>query len=79
VRDGARLTQRLAHEQPARAGLDRRLDPLAREATNPVPDRLRCGSDAAAVDLARLLVESVECDLCSVHVEPGYDRHWGLL
>jgi hypothetical protein len=30
------------------------------------------------VDLARLLVKSIEGDLRSVHVEPGYDRHWGL-
>jgi hypothetical protein len=30
-------------------------------------------------DLAHLALERVERDLSSVHVEPGYDRHWGLL
>jgi hypothetical protein len=40
------------------------------------PPRVR--SMRAAMDLARLPVESVEGDLRSVHVEPGYDRHWAF-
>ena len=79
VHDGATLTQRLAHEQPARAGLDRHLDPPAREAPDPTAHRLRVRRNAPTVDLARLRVERVEGDLSSVHVKPGYDRHWGLL
>jgi hypothetical protein len=27
----------------------------------------------------RSAVESVEGDLRSTHIKPGYDRHWGLL
>ena len=79
VRYGARLTQRLGNEQPAGAGLDRDVDPLASEAPDPTAHRLRIRGNAATVDLARLSVERVESDLDSVHVKPGYDRHWGLL
>jgi hypothetical protein len=79
VRDRACRAQRLAHEQPARAGLHCDLDPLALKAADPAPHPLRRGRDAAAMDFARLLVESVEGDLSSVHVKPGYDRHWALL
>jgi hypothetical protein len=52
---------------------------LAREPSRPPADGLRRGANAAAVDLARPLIESVEGDLRSTHVEPGYDRHRGLL
>jgi hypothetical protein len=45
----------------------------------PTRGRPRCCANPAAVDLARPPIESVEGDLCSMHVEPGYDRHWGLL
>jgi hypothetical protein len=74
---GTRRAERLAHEQPARARLDRDVDLLVREASDPTADTLRRGSDAATMELARLPVESVEGDLRSVHVEPGYDRHRG--
>jgi len=77
MRNGARLGQRLAHEQPARARLDRDMDLPTREAPGPPADGIGCRSDAATVDLARLAVKRVEGDLRSVHVEPGYDRHWG--
>src|SRR5262249_18523530 len=69
----------LADEQPAGAGLDRDLDPLAAEARDPAPDGRRARIDPAATQLPRLRVERVEGDLLSVHVESGYDRHRGLL
>jgi hypothetical protein len=75
MRHSTRLGQRLAHKQPARAGLDRDLNLRAGEAPDPLAHGLRRRADAAAVNLARLLVKSVEGDLRSVHVEPGYDRH----
>jgi hypothetical protein len=79
VPDGARLTQRLAHEQPARAGLDRDVDPLTPEPPDPTAHRPRVRGNPPTTDLARLRVERVEGDLSSVHVKPGHDRHWGLL
>jgi hypothetical protein len=79
VRAGARLAQRLAHEQPARAGLERDVDPPALEAPDPAAHGLRVRRNAPTVDLARFRVERVEGDLSPVHVKPGYDRHWGLL
>jgi len=79
MRAGAGLDQRLADEQPACAGLHRDVDLLAPEPSRPLADGLRRGADAAPVDLARPPIHSVEGDLRSMHVEPGYDRHWGLL
>jgi hypothetical protein len=79
MRNGARLAQRLAHEQPPGAGLDRDMHLLASEPPRPIPDGLPRGPHPATLDLACLLIKSVEGDLRSVHVEPGYDRHWGLL
>ncbi len=79
MRNGAGLFQRLANKQPARARFNGDMDLLAGEAPNPLANRTRCGANPATVDLARLVVESVEGDLRSVHVKPGYDRHWGLL
>jgi hypothetical protein len=79
MRDGALGLERLADEKPARAGLDGDVDLAVGEALDPVLDGLRCRGDATAVNLARLLVEGVEGDLRSVHVESGYDRHRGLL
>jgi hypothetical protein len=79
VGDGARLTQRLAPEQPARAGLDRDVDRPAHEPPDPTAHGLTVRRNASAVDLARLPVERVKGDLSPVHVKPGYDRHWGLL
>jgi hypothetical protein len=52
---------------------------LATEALNPVANTLRRGANTATLDLPRLTVKSVESDLRSVHIEPGYDRHWGHL
>ena len=79
MRDGARLPQRLAHKQPARARLDSDVKLRAGEPTSPLAHGLRRGPDAATLHLARFPVEGVESDLRSMHVEPGYDRHWGLL
>jgi hypothetical protein len=79
MRHRAHLHQRLAHEQPARARLDRDVDLLAREPLHPRPNSLRRGRYPATAHLARPLVKSVEGDLRSMHVKPGYDRHWGLL
>jgi hypothetical protein len=74
TRHSTRFGQRLAHKQPARAGLDRDVNVGAGEAPDPIAHGPRRRADAAALNLARLLVESVEGDLRSVHVEPGYDR-----
>jgi hypothetical protein len=71
--------QRIADEQPARAGLHCDVDRAAIEALGPARDRRRCGVDPAAEHLARLGVQRIESDLRSVHVKPGYDRHRGLL
>jgi hypothetical protein len=79
MRRGARLQQRLTDKQPARARLDRDMHLLAGEPSCPLADGLRRGGNAATLDLARLRIESVEGDLRSMHVEPGYDRHRGLL
>jgi hypothetical protein len=76
LRDGPSLTQRLTHEQPARAGLDRDVDPLVHEAPDPTAHGLPVRRNASTVDLARLRIERVEGDLSPVHVKPGYDRHW---
>jgi hypothetical protein len=77
--NGAGGDQRLAHEKPAGAGLDGDLDLFALEALQPLAHRLRCCCHATTCDLACLLVEGIEGDLCSVHVESRYDRHRGLL
>jgi hypothetical protein len=77
MRRGARVAQRLADEQPARAGLDRDVDFLAGETPDPLANSLGRGADAASLDLPRLIVESVERDLRPIHVKPGYDRHQG--
>jgi hypothetical protein len=63
MRRGARVAQRLADEQPARAGLDRDVDFLAGETPDPLANSLGRGADAASLDLPRLIVESVERDL----------------
>jgi len=65
------------NSQPVQASTD--MDLLTREPSRPPADGLRRGGYAAAVDFARPPIESVEGDLRSMHVEPGYDRHWGLL
>jgi hypothetical protein len=79
MRDGARLHKRLAHKQPARAGLHRDMQLRAGEPLRPLAHGRRRGPDAAAPHLARLLVENVEGDLRPVHIKPGYDHHRGLL
>jgi hypothetical protein len=79
MRNDARLDQRLADKQPARARLDRNVDFLAGELPGPRPNSLRRGRYPAAAHLPRLLVENVEGDLRSMHTKPGYDRHRGLL
>ena len=67
MRDGARLHQRLAHEQPARARLDRDVDLLACEPPRPRPNSLRRGSYPAAltppVSLSR--ASKVICARCT--------------
>jgi hypothetical protein len=75
----ARLGKRLTDKQPARASLDRDLDPLVGEALDPGTDSARGRLAPSAGELARLGVERVEGDLGSVHVESGYERHSGLL
>jgi hypothetical protein len=52
---------------------------LARRTPDPAPDCVRHGGYPATLNLARLQLDSVEGDLRSMHVEPGYDRHLGLL
>jgi hypothetical protein len=79
MRNGARLGERLANEQPARARLDPDMNFLAGKAPNPLANTLRCGANPATPKLPRLAVQSVESDLRSMHIKPGYDRHWGLL
>jgi hypothetical protein len=79
MRHRARRRQRVADQQPARAGLDRDLDLTPREARHPARHGRRRRLDPAAHHLARLDVQSVESDLRSMHVKPGYDRHRGLL
>jgi hypothetical protein len=73
--DSTGLGQRLADKQPASAGLDRDPNLHAGEAPDPLAHGLRRRADAAALNLARPLLKSVEGDLRSMHVEPGYDRH----
>jgi hypothetical protein len=79
VRDRAFLLECLADEKPTRAGLDGDVDLASWEAADPLPHGVRRRGHATTVQFARLLVESVERDLRSVHVESSYDRHWGLL
>ena len=76
VRDRAGAGQLLADEQPAGCGLERNLDLLVGEALDPGGNGGATGLDPAAAQLARLAVQGVEGDLSSVHVEPGYYRHW---
>ena len=75
----ARLRQCLANEQPAGAGLDSHLDLLPREAANPSGNGGASRGDPATAHLPRLDIKRIECDLTSMHIEPGYDRHQGLL
>jgi hypothetical protein len=75
----ARLAQRLADEQPARAGLDRHVNLALPEPLYPATHGVRIRRDPTAGQLARFAVQRIEGDLRSVHVEPGYDRHRGLL
>jgi hypothetical protein len=79
MRDRAGLHQRLAYKQPARARLNSDMDLLAGEAGCPPTNALRRGPHPATLDLARPPVESVESDLRSMPIKPGYDRPWGLL
>ena len=79
MRGGARVAQPLADEQPARAGLDRDVDLAAPEALGPTPHRVGIRPDPPTAHLPRLAVQRVEGDLRSVHIEPSYDRHRGLL
>src|SRR5829696_5880818 len=79
MRDRPGLDQRLAHKQPARARLDRDVKLPVAEPARPLAHGLRRGPHPTSLDLARLLVESVETDLPSMHIKPGYDRHRGLL
>lgn len=69
--------QCFAREQPARARLDRDVNLLVSEPTDPVAHGCGRGANPAAVDLACFLVQGVESDLRFVHVEPSYDRHRG--
>lgn len=79
MRDSARLAQRLAHEQPARARLNGHVHLPTREPPDPPAHGVGIRRDPPAAHLPRLAVKGIESDLRSVHVEPGYDRHWGLL
>ncbi len=79
MRTSTRLRQRLADEQPTGAGLDRHLDLLPRETANPAGNGGGSRCDPATAHLPRLGIKGIEGELSSVHVEPGYDRHQGLL
>jgi hypothetical protein len=69
--DRTGLHQRLADEQPARACLDSDMDLLAGETGCPPTNGLGGSPNAATLDVARPLVESVESDLRSMHEEYG--------
>jgi hypothetical protein len=66
----------LAHEPPAGGGFERRPDLLTREVGEEVPQGGPIGrSDAAGLDLTRLLVERIEGDLGAVDVEADGEGH----
>jgi hypothetical protein len=68
MRRGARLAQRLADEQPARAGPNCDVEFLAGEAPDPLANSLRRGADAASLDLPRLIVrdDGEGCELSNM-------------
>jgi hypothetical protein len=78
MHNSARLRERLANEQPARARLhgNMYLSPAKRPAH---ANSLRRRANPATPNFARRTVQSVESDLRSMHIKPGYDHHWGLL
>jgi len=53
------------------------LDLATLEACRPALDRGRGRVDPPTRNLARVGVQSVECDLSAVHVKASYDRHLG--
>ena len=71
--------ERVADEQPARAGLNRDMQLATAEALRSARHRRRRRLDPTSHHLARVSVQRVEGDLRSMHVKPGYDRHRGLL
>ena len=79
MRHRARRRERVADEQPARARLDRDIDPRPAKRLAHARHGRRRGVDPPAHHLARLGVQRVEGDLRSMHIKPGYDRHQGLL
>src|SRR6266550_2328915 len=80
MRHSAGGGERLRDEVPARARLERDVQLAIGEALDPLSDRLGCGVDASARDLAAVAVERVEGDLAAVDVEsPDYDAHWASL
>src|SRR3954470_18759329 len=53
--------------------------PRDRQSAPPTQHRGRRGVDPAPPDLTRFGLQRVERELPPVHIEPGYDRHQGLL
>src|SRR5438045_7450198 len=77
MRPRPRRRQRLADEQPARARLDGDVDLVLRATRHPLLHSVTAGEKTAAADLAAHRVQCIEGDLCSMNVEPRYDRHLG--
>src|SRR5439155_25179763 len=69
--------KRAGNEQPARARLERDVHPATLEACGPALYGARRRVDPSAYELARVGVQSVKCDLPTVHVKASYDRHLG--
>ena len=78
MRHDARGDERVADEQPARAGLHRNLHLTARETLPPALDGRRHGIDPTPAYLTAPNLERVDGDLPPVHVKPSDDRHRGL-
>ena len=74
MRDRPGPLERAAHEQPARARLDRDVHDPARETRDPLLDRSRRGLQLPAPQLPAHRVQRVERDLPPMHVKPGHDR-----
>jgi hypothetical protein len=74
MRERAGPLQRPAHEQPARARLNRNMHDPAPEPPHPLLDRRRARIELTAPHLAAHRIQGVERDLPTMHVEPRDDR-----
>src|SRR5919198_1127102 len=76
--DGPGALECTGDEIPAGARLEGDVDLFAREARDPLLDRLGSARDAAGYHLAALRIERIERDLGAMDVEAGvYDAHRG--